>query len=59
MPALDPVLPENCDEYALRMEGLLWAFGLVYQISSSFGAIAIEQNELLVLDLFYDRMGAN
>jgi hypothetical protein len=42
MPALEPVLPENCDELALRMEGLLCALGFEYQMSSNLGGIAIQ-----------------
>ena len=37
----EPVDPEYCDEFELRMEGARCAFGLEYQKSSSFGGIAI------------------
>jgi hypothetical protein len=44
MPALKLVLPESWEELVLWMEGLRWTLGLVYQISSSRGAIAIQTN---------------
>jgi hypothetical protein len=39
MPAVEPLLPDNCDELLLWMEGLRSPLGLLYQISSSLGTM--------------------
>ena len=43
MPPLEVVKPEYCDEEILCMDGGRRAFGRLYQISSSLGAIAIDK----------------
>ena len=42
IPLLEPLDPEDFEEWVLWTDSVLSEFGLVYQISSSLGVIVIE-----------------